>query len=454
MTWLRYPLNIVRQLNDSFRINCAYSRGGAFFVLGMLMLMLYAVSKEIAPQLSRIAEGFFIFTGMMIFLATRQIRSSIWGWMLAILIVIQLLSWASAMLSHPEWSSRLPPVDRLAKSLLFIPIGLLLAGSLRNALVLWCCFVLGLLLAIFSYSGGVAYWVSGFHGARLDFGIQNAAHPAMFFAVIFLVNITMVKDILFPYGSWQWGRTIVWLISSAISLLIVYFAQTRGVILGLLLSLGVVSCIWIVRHINVVFRRRNLFFIVPVVFVASVLGYKLFGIVEMRQASETNDITTMQKVGLASAPDSSIIIRLKLWTAAKDRILERPILGWGDKARNQTIQTADFIPQKIKDNFGHLHNLFLDIAVSYGFLGLLAYVLINAFALGQLYFAWKASVVSGSMLLLGIGFTVLWFFINCFESYGLFSSGVFTYAIVWGCLLTKVFLWRYPECFRKYGLDK
>ena len=112
MTWLRYPLNIVRQLNDSFRINCAYSRGGAFFVLGMLMLMLYAVSKEIAPQLSRIAEGFFIFTGMMIFLATRQIRSSIWGWMLAILIVIQLLSWASAMLSHPEWSSRFPPVDR------------------------------------------------------------------------------------------------------------------------------------------------------------------------------------------------------------------------------------------------------------------------------------------------------------------------------------------------------
>ena len=444
-------MSIVRNLKVFFNNHCLHIQGGWAFIFGMPMLMLYAINKEIAPEISRIAEGIFIVMGMMIFFTTRTMRSSIWGGMLAFLILVQLLSWASAMLSHPEWSSRLPPLDRLGKLLLFIPIGLLLAGSLRNTLILWSCFVLGLFFAIFTYSGGIAYWESGFNGMRLDFGIHNAGHAAMFFSVIFLINTVMFKDVLFFSPKWIWGRAIILAMVSIISLLMIFFTQTRGVILGLFISLLVVLLLWVSISFKTVMKRRNLFFIIPIVFLTGFCGHKLLGVVEMRIASEKNDVSMLQKSGLASAPDSNIILRLKFWSAAKERILERPILGWGDRARNQTIQTAKFISKEIKQNFGHLHNLFLDISVSYGLLGLLGYIAINIFILRELYLAWRSSVVSGSLLLLGVGFTVLWFFINCFESFGLFSSGVFTYAIVWGGLLTKVFLWRYPECFNKYG---
>ena len=137
-------------------------------------------------------------------------------------------------------------------------------------------------------------------------------------------------------------------------------------------------------------------------------------------------------------PYSSIGIRVQTWLVALERIQERPLLGWGNKARSEVIRQSTTLPDEIKREFGHLHNYFLETQLSYGLAGSLFLLCFFAYLAQAVYRAWREGLLEDEWALFALGFFIYWLFINNFESYLSFNSGVFTFGLVAGGLLTRV----------------
>ena len=61
-----------------------------------------------------------------------------------------------------------------------------------------------------------------------------------------------------------------------------------------------------------------------------------------------------------------------------------------------------------------------------------------AYLAQAVYRAWRAGILEDEWALFALGFFIYWLFINNFESYLSFNSGVFTFGLVAGGLLTRV----------------
>ena len=380
------------------------------YLCGAVALMLYALCKVWCPSIARVVEGPALLSGFILFLASPRLRLSRWCALFGVCMLLQLAVWGSAMLTHPEWSSHAPTLDRLGKLFLFLPLAVLMAGQRRNVLVCWGLFMLGLVLVVVTYSGGLAYWQGALAGARVDFDIRNAQHTAMYFGVALLI-----------------------------SLLMIYVTQTRAIVLGLLLSLAVL----VLTVAGVKWRRGHLS--KKIVLVAGVLLLlllplvgKVVDVVKVRMQSETQTSQLILQGRWHEVPYSSIGIRVQTWLVALERIQERPLLGWGNKARSQVIQQSTTLPDEIKREFGHLHNYFLETQLSYGLAGSLFLLCFFAYLAHAIYRAWQTGLIEDEWALFGLSFWVYWLFINNFESYLSFNSGVFIFGLVMAGLLTRV----------------
>ena len=61
-----------------------------------------------------------------------------------------------------------------------------------------------------------------------------------------------------------------------------------------------------------------------------------------------------------------------------------------------------------------------------------------AYLVQAVYRAWRVGLLEDEWALFALGFFIYWLFINNFESYLSFNSGVFTFGLVAGGLLTRV----------------
>ncbi len=409
------------------------------YLCGAVALMLYALCKVWCPSIARVVEGPALLSGFILFLASPRLRLSRWCALFGVCMLLQLAVWGSAMLTHPEWSSHAPTLDRLGKLFLFLPLAVLMAGQRRNVLICWGLFMLGLVLVVVFYSGGLAYWQGALAGARVDFDIRNAQHTAMYFGVALLMLTLLAKHWLFTAGGLCPWRLLPWTLALLISLLMIYVTQTRAIVLGLLLSLAVL----VLTVAGVKWRRGHLS--KKIVLVAGVLLLlllplvgKVVDVVKVRMQSETQTSQLILQGRWHEVPYSSIGIWVQTWLVALERIQERPLLGWGNKARSQVIQQSTTLPDEIKREFGHLHNYFLETQLSYGLAGSLFLLCFFAYLAHAIYRAWQTGLIEDEWALFGLSFWVYWLFINNFESYLSFNSGVFIFGLVMAGLLTRV----------------
>ncbi len=344
---------------------------------------------------------------------------------LGVCMLLQLAVWGSAMLTHPEWSSHAPTLDRLGKLFLFLPLAVLMAGQRRNVLVCWGLFMLGLVLVVVTYPGGLAYWRGALAGARVDFDIRNAQHTAMYFGVALLMLTLLAKHWLLTTQGLRLWRLVPWTLALLISLLMIYVTQTRAIVLGLLWRRGRLS-----KKI-VVAAGILLLLLLPLV-------GKVVEVVKVRMQSEAQTSQLILQGRWHEVPYSSIGIRVQTWLVALERIQERPLLGWGNKARSEVIRQSTTLPDEVKREYGHLHNYFLETQLSYGLAGSLFLLCFFAYLAQAVYRAWRAGILEDEWALFALGFFIYWLFINNFESYLSFNSGVFTFGLVAGGLLTRV----------------
>ncbi|GGY10203.1 hypothetical protein GCM10007160_41750 [Litchfieldella qijiaojingensis] len=423
---------------------------GVWFV-GVGAVWLYATFHILWPELAEHGELVAALLGLVMVLAYgKGVRGSAALWLLLAAVVVQILSWTLGYYHHPEWVTSNPQLDRLGKLFIFIGVAWWLGGSTRNTLWLWGLGLFGLLAATFVQGGGLDEWIRGLQGRRVDFDIRNAQHTAMFFGVGSLGLVALGKRCCYPGRLVIW-RFALWLLALTVCLAGVVVTQTRAVGAAFGAALVVMGAAWWLWHVashglSSLFKPVSLVVSALAVVVALGMGTWFYDATSKRIAAESQTIAHILQGEFDEMPYSTGLgLRLHTWRAAAEWIAERPLVGWGEKGRGLVIDHTDWLPDDVKERFGHLHNIFLEIWVAYGLLGLAVMGALAFWVARGVWLSWHGGVLPGDLALFATGFFVYWLIVNQFEAYSSFSTGVYVHNLILGGLVTHYWQWKSME---------
>lgn len=414
------------------------------FGAGFLVLLAYtAVSLLIEPAESYISSLLLLLGFGGFFWMGHQLRVSPPMWMFVAAIAIALLSWMLAHAHHPEWAENSPKVHRLTIWLQFIAVAWLLGGSTRRTLILWGTFALSLLFVPWVTGNGIEEWISGLQGKRIDFGIHNAQHTALLYAIAFMGMIAFSHRFLKP-GKAHTLRIVLWATGLTIYGAATVITQTRGVWLGCLAAAAVFAAAFIVWMVRIspssAEKRRLTGALVVAIGVASLAAISLNEIVEARINAESNIIDKLLSDEPYDGKSSSINYRIASWSAALPWIKERPIIGWGGNGRKLVLDHSEQLPSWIQSRTGHLHSSYMDILVNFGLLGLGLFLTILIWTTVSGVKAWKHGHLPGDILVFYLAFIAFWLVVNTFESFMFYSTGQYIFGLMLGGIVTHI--WR------------
>ncbi len=414
--------------------------------VGVLGLVLYSSFRVLWPDLGKLGEYSTAFFGLIAILVYgKQLRRSAALWLLLAVILVQMLSWWLGVLHHPEWMDSDPKVDRLAKLFIFIGVAWWLGGSTRNTLIVWGLALIFYLPATLIHGDGIHEWLIGLQGERAGFGIRNKQHGAMLFGVALLGIFVFSKRFCTP-GKFRSIRILFWCFLLIICSIGVLIGQTRAIWLALLVALSTAGITWLLYKGSSQFTTENLkkfsVSFILLLIVTTGAGIKFHDTLTERIDQESQVISQIAQGEFEDLPYSSIGIRIHTWRAAFDWIEQRPLVGWGGQGRSLVIDHTEWLPNSIKENFGHLHNFFLEIWVAYGILGLTVMGALAVWVGRSSWLAWKGGLLPNDIALFGVIFFVYWMIANQFESYNSFWTGVYVHNIILGGLVTHYWRWQ------------
>lgn len=417
-----------------------YKNVGVFF---FLLYVFFQVLWEPAGNIGETASALLGLFGLLLF--GKGLRKSGALWLLLAAILVQILSWGLMYQFRPEWVPDNPQLDRLAKLFIFIAVAWWLGGSTRNTLIAWSLALIGFIAATFIHGEGIGNWVSGIvHGERVGFGIRNNQHASMLYGVCAIGLFAFAKRFIYRPELVGW-RFAVWFFLFGLTLLALLIGQTRAVWIAVAVALLMMFCFWVSWKVIKGDRKSLLRSMLVGVLSAGVLlgsaGWFLGGTLMNRGVAEKSVISEVLQGDVANVPYSSIGIRIHSWVAASEWIAQRPLTGWGPWGRGLVIDHTSWLPAFVKSNFGHLHNFFIEIWVSYGVIGLALIASLAAWIAQATWRAWRGGVLPNDMALFSICFFVYWMMVNQLESYMSFWTGVYVFNLVVGGLITHYWRW-------------
>ncbi len=210
---------------------------------------------------------------------------------------------------------------------------------------------------------------------RLDATFGNSAY----LAVYALFNIFIAAFLYFrsdKKSGLQWLYPVI----AVLNLIVLYYTQTRGSLLGLVAG-GFLS-MFLVAVLDKESPKLRKYA------VAGTLGVVLFvGLfITFRQSSFIQTHPTLQRLASISASDGTTGSRFMIWEMSWKGFKEHPILGWGQE--NFLYVFAKYYNPKMYNQepwFDRSHDVFFDWLVAGGALGLLTYL--SMFA-ALLYYLW------------------------------------------------------------------
>ncbi|WP_158774345.1 O-antigen ligase family protein [Cobetia sp. L2A1] len=426
-------------LLDKWDDNTHWKSPQWLLIIGVLSLLTYAFGKVLLGDVAKPAELMLALSGLVAFcIWGKELRRNVLL-LLGAVILVQLLSWGMGRLHHPEWTNASPSIDRLAKLFIFISIAWWLRGSTRNTLLIWSLATFGVLLATVINAPPGDGWIAGFSGERVGFGVRNQQHASMLFGVICIGLIIFAKRCVKP-GRGQFIRMVTWL--AALSMIIAGLAigQTRAVWGGVFVALIVGLCSWclyVLTRDGVRYLLKPLVVILLIVMAAATILYWSFGeVLHDRFEMEGQVIGQILHGDVSQVPYSSLGVRIHSWVAATQWIAERPWVGWGAEGRSLVMDETPWLPEWVAQEFGHLHNFFIEIWVGYGILGLLAITALACWIGYATWKAWRSGDMPGDMALFGTSFFAYWMIVNQMESYDSFWTGVYVHNLIVGGLIT------------------
>lgn len=307
------------------------------------------------------------------------------------------------------------------------------------------------LLLITAGTGFVSYLALNFHplewtaalaGERVNFGIHNAQHTGMFFGTALLALIS------FAPRAWRTSRKnraklairALYIAGLLLASFGTIAAQTRAVWLGLSFA----AFLTVIFGLPYYFSKQKsakkrlhkiggvLFFVSAALLLNNFL-FNAENTVEERLDKEHIDIQKLYDLPKQHAdPTSSSGVRLTTWRVAMEWLIDRPVMGWGGGSSDDLIDHSSYFSKAFKERFGHLHNSYLEAVVANGLFGGMILASILVWLLLSSARAFQMGYMPTDVFIFTLCFMAFWLTINMFESYILFPTGQYLFAIVGG----------------------
>lgn len=360
--------------------------------------------------------------------------------LMGLAIVCPFLFFAINYLSDAESATKYAKFETLARIYLFVPVAWWLGANLRTIAIFLTVAFAGFMYACLqdpNFIGSIQRIIAG---GRVDFGILNAQHVALFFSISLIGLICFMPRVLM-----QSNTALKILLSTLLTLAFLlclmglYGTQTRAAYLALVAALA----FFVLQFLFKTFKSQTTnftklsFLFVGVVLIIGVLGSitlktQIGQGIENRLKSENTTLEAIVTRDWQNIPYSSLGIRVNTWILAFNKIKEKPLIGYGAKARSDIIRNSS-LPEHIKQNFGHFHNSYIEFTLGYGLLGLVL-------ALGPfiiiLVYTKKATTPVKNFTIYSL---IVFSFMNLFESYLFFWMGPFLCLVMCAPIISQHF---------------
>ena len=402
---------------------CPFERGGpVLVVIGVLSALLFVyIEIWYEGKLYNLPQNLMLLT---FFISAwgqrRQVKSDLVFKLLILAGVIPWLLFAINALIDYDTAVKYLSASDLLKLCLFLPLAWWTGGSWLGARRMLAIAFLGLITAVALDPHLTQSLNLLWSGRRIDFGIHNAQHGALFFGLVILFPLCsfMLRKQHQSVSSWA---NVLLLFAGLIGLVGLVGTQTRAAYVGLI-ACGLVALIQLIRQGKHSGQNRISLAKGLLVFalVAGLLTWSAKEILYERVAAESSTFKILLSGNLDELPFRNIGIRIHSWAEALKWIAERPITGWGRKARSDVIQLADQFPADIKVHYGHLHNGYLEILLGFGAVGFVYLCILWVVLLRRI-----KQAADKDLYAFALYSSVFFLVLNLFESFFVKSSGEF-----------------------------
>ncbi|WP_428240999.1 O-antigen ligase family protein [Gynuella sp.] len=407
-----------------------YYRGGTYLTaIGILSALTSIFVKLLTPiSVNRFPEAIMVITFLIaLYQQRKHIKPGMTALLVATSIIMPILFFGINYIRDPYTAVKYMDLDKLLKLFMFVPVAWWLGGKLENWLKLVVVFFLGLLLAILMTPE--LYNISSIlkNGQVPQLELRNHQHESIYFSVLVLPFI-FFSIYLLKFKKYFLLACSVSM--SIIGMLGVIILQTRATWVALFLA----AIITLIIKLFLGKQTKPKLIAIVAFALLSITTFTIFNNsyhLRARLFAENKTIILFLKGNYAEIPYSSLGIRIHSWIEAKDWIAQKPWIGWGLWARADVIKTSNTLPDRIKEQYGHLHNSFIEIMIAYGIIGLLFL---------SLYFI-LITIISIKIHNIPIGyysffFITFYIIANCTESYIVMWNGVYILSIMFSLPFT------------------
>ncbi|MDP2812114.1 MAG: O-antigen ligase family protein [bacterium] len=197
----------------------------------------------------------------------------------------------------------------------------------------------------------------------------------------------------------NYSRSLYFLFIIIINFFALFNTQTRGVLIGLLMSFFILSIFFIFS--KAVSKKIKL----SIIFLFIIFIFSIVGIFVFKDSKVIKNRSTISRIANISLTDVTTESRLLTWRLSIKGFLVKPILGYGQE--NFYVVFNKYFPSEIfKDSgsqiwFDRPHNIFLQYLIDGGILALLSYLAIFFFILKSLYCHYKKTRDFKTIAILG-----------------------------------------------------
>ena len=405
---------------------CPFERGGSLLVIfGVISALIYVYTRiAFKVELRGLPANMMVLTFLISAWGQRhQLKSDLIFQLLILAAVIPWVLFGINALIDYETAIKYRSTNDLLKLFLFLPLAWWIGGSRVGAITMLTIAFLGLITAIALDPNLMQSLNMLWAGRRVHFDIHNAQHGALFFGLVILFCICSLSQRVQNGLSVNWGNSLA-ILAGLVGLIGLLGTQTRAAFLGLFVC-GFVALVQGIRQGNL-FGRNHLSMakgVLALVLVAGLLAWSAKEVLHDRFAREKTAFHALLAGNLEELPFTDTGVRVHSWAEALKWIAERPVTGWGQKARSDVIRLAERFPDDVK-LIGHLHNGYLEILLGFGAVGFVFLCVLWIVLLRRIKLA-----ASNDLYAFALYSSIFFLVLNMFESFFIYWSGEFAISL-------------------------
>ena len=410
--------------------------------MGLMLVLLYGVIKLPLYESSKHLDTVMLMAGLVCILiyGANRVRNTLPVWSILAAVVATLATWAAGQMTHPELIKTTPKIEHLANHFLFVAFAFWLMGSVQKTLVFWALAMVSVVIAPWWLGGGWEELAQGWAGKRIDLGIHNAQHTSVVMGSALIAWLVFTKRIVI--GTTHVGlRAVAWLVVFSILAFGFVTSQTRAAYIGIGLVLAVVVIGLFYHGVKAGQRLRYGAAAAAILIAASFALVSSQDKLKERFAESAPAASKLIEGDWDAIPPTSLGIRLHSWRAGIEWVADHPVFGLGRNGGVIVMKNTEWLQVHTGGRFGHMHNSAVEFLVRYGAFGLGIYLVLMMWTTKEAHRAWKSGVMPTDFYVFFWLFFVFYMFVNMFESFMFYTTGILPFTVVMAGLLG--FIWRH-----------